>query len=187
MRLNKDGAVDVNSISLLQKPCISEEDRATIQHLYNNLRDQMKNYAVRWQYRRLKKKFNSNKFKKCYFCINQNGLLKPFAKVFLVGKNVEYSIVERHLSELNLPKENAEYLALMQIFRPTISDKYGGILFSIFSDLDMHFHILEENYNGTVLCVPYQLDTSKLIRNEPNDMLPENEIHIFHNGIIVVQ
>ena len=107
---------------------ISDEDREDIQDRFN----QMTNFAVKWQSRKVKKNGNIPKFKQCYFCINDGNGLKPIADVYLHNGSVRYTIVSRHLDELGLSSEQAEAMTIKYIVRPSISEKLDCI-FSIFS------------------------------------------------------
>lgn len=175
MKLNKYGAVDIGSIQLLHKSCISDEDLTEIQDRFN----QMTSYYIKWKIRQIKQmeeNLDIKKFKQCHFCIADNsGDVRPFAEVYLKDGWVKYKIID---DESDLSTEQAESLTIKFIMHPTVSKEFN-CMFSIYHCIHAHFHVLQHevsfnNEHGFVCHIPDQM----------NHIL--THVHVLDNGVVLI-
>ena len=185
--------IDVDQIPELNKPFIPSSLKENARNLYCK----MDNFYNKFQNREIKKKKLFNTFKKCKFSILLDGGSLPFATVFLENEEVKYEIIKNNLNKLNLTaeKNKAELLTIKYLLTPVYS-KILDCYFSIYSNVDGFFHVLEQespfNEDRVVFgCYDYSAaDFKKIekIEDTQKRFIPDDVmVHIFDNGIVIIE
>ncbi|WP_035236477.1 hypothetical protein [Desulfobacter vibrioformis] len=178
------GNSNTDDVVLPELKHLDQFEQHEIITLYDQMFSQQGNHVLRKQHQQVAQDSDIKKFSKCYFTIAVDGLLRPFAKVFIQDGVIGYEIIETNLNTLNLTRERAKSLIIKYIYKPTISKEWNGAMFSVFTNVNAHFHTLENEVshgnNDGFVCVPYQVESKNMGHDEINaHVLPEGVVMLY--------